>query len=79
MKLSERERGGRPRKPTAPRTRFTSVAVAGEVPVVYANVISVTKGHREALIRFGLSFPGDGARAVADVLVALGVLAELAT
>lgn len=77
VQLPERKMLGRPKKATATRTRATSVA--GTVPLLYANVVTVTKGQREALLRFALSLPGERARAVADVVVPVGTLDELAT
>src|SRR5579871_1425414 len=56
------------RAPGRPRTR--AVPIVDSVPIVYANVVKVTREGEHARIRFGLAVPGEkGARCVADVVV----------
>ena len=58
--------------------RGNPINTVGELPVVYANVVSVTRDGGRARIRFGFQVPGEkGARAVADVVVAGEVLGQL--
>jgi hypothetical protein len=59
--------------------RGRPISISGEPPVAYANVVSVRSGGREARIRFGIALPGEfGARGVADLVVPVELLADLA-
>jgi transcriptional regulator with XRE-family HTH domain len=85
VKLTERKRGGTPKKAVAAnlgaseRGRPASVAIFGEVPILYANLVTVERGEHDARIRFGLSMPDGGtAWAVVDVVMLHGPLALFA-
>lgn len=57
--------------------RATKASISGSLPATYANVVDVTRGDREALIRFALAVPGaNGARVVSEMLVPIEALAS---
>jgi DNA-binding transcriptional regulator YiaG len=79
--LPERKTAGRPRKGAAASSSAAggraAVAITGEVATLYSNTLQVTRGELDARITFGLEVPGEGARAVVDVIVPASVIAGL--
>ena len=57
------------------RSRTANVQITGATSPVYANVVAVTRGDREALVRFALALPGgSGAKVIAEMLVPIEAL-----
>jgi len=69
-----------PKRGRPPGRPARGAQIVGDVPIVYADVVSVTKNSETARIRFGLIVPGErGAPCVADVVVCGGALAKVGT
>jgi hypothetical protein len=55
-----------------------SSRIEGQVIPTYANMVSISGGSGgESLVRFGFALPGEGSRAVAEIVVSDEVLAKL--